>query len=511
MHTTSENREAFMARVQKIVDSTPGMGWSAWPDGDFMCFSIAMQNYMGQEGYTSRREDDGEFSFKTYVLEEDYNVLAEAWRNAVANEADYEVTHLNKNGTGQYRWLRSFARPQRNDEGVLVYWLGTSVDIHDSMVALETARNKESRLRELIDAIPGLVWTSNNLGQPTYFNKRLEEWIGLKVDELRARSGNSLADLIAVTLHPEDRDMIRETIMESLQTGSPWTSRFRQRRADGAWLWVEARMEALKDETGNVIHWYGIQGEIESEVRAQEALKEVDQKLAKAAQLAGLAELSGSIAHEVSQPLASAMANGGAGAIWLTKEPPDIERAKLSVDALLQDLSAASDVVQRVRMLFQQRVGAREKEDINNLVMSVHSYLSMELSLKNIRISTALANDLPPVYVDGIQIQQVLSNLIRNAADALAEVDSDERSIIISTEQIDSEVIIEVRDTGPGVADTENIFNSFVTTKSDGMGMGLSICRTVAQVHNGRLWARNNCAGASFFLALPRFDATVCN
>ncbi|MDS7598500.1 PAS domain-containing protein [Agrobacterium tumefaciens] len=511
MDIASEDRKAFAGRVQKIVDSTPGMGWSAWPDGDFMCFSLAMQNYMGQEGYTITRVDAGEFSFRSCVLEEDYDRLAESWRNAVTNERDLEVTHLIKNGTGMFRWLRSFARPQRDERGVLVYWLGTSIDIHDAVVALETAKNRENRLRQLVDAIPGLVWTANNLGQPTYFNKRLEDWIGLKVDELRARSGNTLADLIEMTLHPEDRDVISETITDALQTGSPWTARFRQRRADGAWLWVEARMEALKDEAGNVVQWYGIQGEIESEIRAQEALKEVDQRLAKAAQVAGMAELSGSIAHEVSQPLASAMANGGAGAIWLTREPPDIERAKRSVDALLQDLSAASDVVQRVRMLFQQRVGARKKEDINNLVILIHSYLSMELSLKSIRISTALANDLPPVYVDGVQIQQVLSNLIRNAADALAGVASDQRSIIISTEQLGTDVIIEVRDTGPGVADTENIFNSFVTTKSDGMGMGLSICRTIAQVHDGRLWARNNCAGASFFLALPRFDVTVSN
>ncbi|MCM2458175.1 PAS domain-containing protein [Rhizobium sp. CG4] len=506
MNTTSEDREALRAQVQKVVDSTPGMGWSAWPDGDFMCFSIAMQHYMGQEGYTSRREDDGEYSFKTNVLEEDYKVLAEAWRNAVANEHDFEVTHLNKNGTGQFRWLRSFARPQRDEKGTLIYWLGTSVDIHDSMVALESARNRENRLRELIDAIPGLVWTANNLGQPTYFNKRLEEWIGMNVHELRSRCDDSLTDLLAVTHHPEDRDMISLTMMESLRTGTPWISRFRQRRADGAWLWMEARMEALKDETGKVVQWYGLQSEIEGEVRAQEALKVVDQKLAKAAQVAGMAELSGSIAHEVSQPLASAMANGGAGANWLAKEPPDIERAKRSVDALLQDLSAASDVVERVRMLFQQRVGPRHKEDINNVVMLIHAYFGMELSLRNIRLTTALEPSLPFVYVDGVQIQQVLSNLIRNAIEALVGVTSDQRSITISTKKLNDDVIIEVRDTGPGLPDTENIFGSFVTTKPDGMGMGLTICRTIAHIHDGKLWAQNNHPGASFFLALPSLN-----
>ncbi|MFC5757844.1 PAS domain-containing sensor histidine kinase [Rhizobium sp. GCM10022189] len=505
MAIVAQDREQLLSHVKELVETLPGLGWSAWPNGDFMCFSGAMERYMGQQAeHLTTKDANGDFTWKETVLEEEYAALSNAWLDAVNSKKDeYEVTHRIRGAGGELRWLRSTARPQRDSTGEPVYWLGISVDIHEAMTAMERSQASERQLRRLIDTVPGMIWAANERGEPIYYNKRLEEWGGVKVNEIEPTPGQTLLSAVLDnTVHAEDRARVESSLKHCISSGEPWMARFRQRRADGTWRWMEGRMEALRDDNGAITHWYGLELDIENETRAQESLRDASEKLAKAAQVAGMAELSASIAHEVSQPLASALANADACRRWLAMTPSNVERARISAECALRDANAASEVVRKVRALFQKHVDERELRDINSIIAVVCDVLRNELSSQGIQLLIELAESLPSVRIDVLQIQQVLVNLVRNAADSVTEHTAGDRVVIVRSALQNHEVVVEVEDFGKGIVNLDKIFSPFFTTKKGGMGMGLSISKSILFSHNGRLWARNTAHGAIVAFAL---------
>ncbi|WP_075291999.1 PAS domain-containing sensor histidine kinase [Pararhizobium arenae] len=503
MSQSTSSREQIRQKVIDLVEAMPGIGWAAWPDGDFMCFSSAITAFSGNSvDFLSSKDANGDFAWKQSLEPEDYDVLSQAWRNAISQESVYEVTHKTRAASGEFRWVRSTGRPQRDEAGNIIYWLGTTIDIHDAMTAMEKSQANEQRLNDLIDALPGLVFTFAPDGEPTYFNKRLEKWSGIALSELSSGTGSLLSTVLAKAVHSEERPQVEAAIAQSLSTGAPFTARFRQYRADGVWRWVEARIEALRDQAGKIVQWYGLMLDIENEVRAQESHRDAYDKLTKAAQFAGVAELSASIAHELSQPLASVVLSSDACRRWLTMVPPKVDRALASAENTLRDANAASEVVKKIRALFLKNGGMKELSDINEIIITTSELFQKEMLTRRIRLSVEPAPHLPLLMLDRIQIQQVIANLIKNGADAAAEDEQDERAVMVRTSALRGEVLVEVSDTGRGIVDQEKIFNPFFTTKPHGMGMGLSISRSIIYAHGGRLWAQNNPRGASLWFAL---------
>jgi len=239
--------------------------------------------------------------------------------------------------------------------------------------------------------------------------------------------------------------------------------------------------------------------------QAEAALRRASDKLAQSTQAASLAELSASIAHEVNQPLAAIVANAHACRRWLSFEPPNMERAKITAERIARDANSAADVVSRIRALFRQAPHARSPEDINRLINEVSRLLVDESAAKNVRIDMKLDPDLSPVTLDRVQLQQVLVNLIRNGIEAMDGMADGARAIQIRSCRDGPETIrVEVRDAGPGFKDPERALEPFVTTKPQGMGMGLAICRSIIESHGGRLWAANNeDRGATVTFTLP--------
>jgi C4-dicarboxylate-specific signal transduction histidine kinase len=281
--------------------------------------------------------------------------------------------------------------------------------------------------------------------------------------------------------------------------------KYRLRRADGVYRWMSGRAEPMRDETGRIVQWFGLCHDIDDQVHAEEALRRASDRLARATQAASLAELSASIAHEVNQPLAAIVANSHACHRWLSAEPPNLERAKITAERITRDANAAADVVSRIRALFRRTPHARSPEDVNRLIDEVCRLLAGEIAVKGIRIKTALEPDLPPVALDRVQVQQVLVNLIRNGIEAMDAVADGGRALQIRSRRDGSDAIrIEVRDAGTGFKDPERVFEPFFTTKQDGMGMGLPICRSIIESHGGRLWtADNEPRGATVAFTLP--------
>lgn len=240
-------------------------------------------------------------------------------------------------------------------------------------------------------------------------------------------------------------------------------------------------------------------------VRAQEKLRLAHERLARASQAASLAELSASIAHEVNQPLAAIVATSHACRRWLSADPPNLERAQITLERIIRDANSASEVVSRIRALFSQMSKTRLPTDVTGVIAEVCELMTDELGKKNIQVETEFDRSLPRALIDRVQMQQVLINLIRNAIDASDAIADGTRLIRLrAVRDSDDTIRIEVRDFGAGLKEPERAFEPFFTTKGNGMGMGLAICRSIIEAHDGRLWAiRNEPRGTTLAFTLP--------
>jgi C4-dicarboxylate-specific signal transduction histidine kinase len=245
--------------------------------------------------------------------------------------------------------------------------------------------------------------------------------------------------------------------------------------------------------------------------RAEEALRTAQAELAHVTRVTAMGELAASIAHEVTQPLTGIVTNGNACLHWLAAAPPNIEKARTAVERIIRDSDRASEVIHDIRALAQKAPPRQEPVDMNDLISRTLTFASSEMTLNQIELQTELAVDLPSVMGDRVQLQQVLLNLIMNAIEAMSSITSRPRVLTIRSErrQAPATVTVKVRDSGIGLDPqrADRLFDAFFTTKPRGMGMGLSICRTIVSAHGGSLSNANNAVqGATFEFTLPAHE-----
>jgi C4-dicarboxylate-specific signal transduction histidine kinase len=249
--------------------------------------------------------------------------------------------------------------------------------------------------------------------------------------------------------------------------------------------------------------------EIDSLVR-EEALRTMRARLEHATQLATVAELSAAIAHEVNQPLAAVVANAAACLRWLSDVGPNLERARLTAERIVRDANSASEVVNRVRALFRHSTLATMPLNLNEVIEEVHQFMLDEVSGNNVTIETDLERDLPRALADRVQMQQVIVNLVRNGIEAMEATVDVPKLLSIRSRREGTYVRVEVCDRGRGLQDPESALKPFFTTKKNGMGMGLAICRSIIEAHGGRLWATQNEGwGTTFCFALPSLSSEL--
>src|ERR1700704_5260028 len=310
-------------------------------------------------------------------------------------------------------------------------------------------------------------------------------------------------------VHPEDRDRVRrEVFLESPDEGSHFDVDFRILLPGGAIKYVCSTGHPVRNISGDLLEYVGTSIDVTERKRAdeeRERLRQVQADLAHLNRVKTMGELTASLAHEIRQPISAAVTNAKTCLRWLRRDEPDVAEACEAASRLVNDVTRAADIIGRISSLFKKGALQRELVDVNELIGEMIVLLRSEANRYSISIGTELAEDLPKVMADRVQLQQVLMNLMLNGIDAMKDASSGSE-LAIKSETDDGQLLISVSDTGVGLPleQGDQIFRAFFTTKDNGTGMGLPISRSIIESHGGRLWANANSArGATFQFTLP--------
>jgi PAS domain S-box-containing protein len=363
-------------------------------------------------------------------------------------------------------------------------------------------QESERQLRQLTEAIPQQIWRADASGAVEYCNGHLLTYLGEAITLLRGEAFFRI-------FHPVDEPLIRQAWRLALQSNTSFEAEARVRSAQGNYRWFLVRALPQMDREGAVARWYGIHIDIEEQHRAQQSLTEAQEEQARVSHLLSLAEMAASIAHELNQPLTAVVTHAYACREWLREDGLNITKASATAEKIVQESTRASAVVSRVRALFRKEAQVRELTDTNALIRGVARLLRDEAIRRDVSIRLVLADELPGLEADPIQIQQVLLNLALNGLDAMTGSTASKELTIRSARNGEDETMISVEDHGPGIpADiAARIFEPFFTTKPGGTGMGLAICRSIIEMHDGRLWAENGAGGGAVFHFTVRTQA----
>jgi PAS domain S-box-containing protein len=501
--TTQETVREREFELAQLVNMVPSFLWRLTASGEPDFFNTRLIEFFGPDAVTADSAHPGGLTaiIDAAVHPEDKERLRRSLAHSFATGERFALRYRLLRADGVYRWVDGSAEALRDEGGRIVWWYGLTNDIDDQMKAEEALRERERFLWQLVETLPAMIDCAAPDGEPVYRSRQLREFLGYNLEDLA--DGTRLDRTLAEGVHPDDLADVKAAYARALASGEPYLRKHRLRRFDGEYRWVETRAAAMRDADGAIVQWNVICLDIESEVRAQESLRLAQDSLARASQAASLAELSASIAHEVNQPLAAVVANSHACHRWLAAAPPNLDRARITVERIIRDANSAADVVSRIRALFRQSAETRTRTTLPSLVAEARRLMAEEASRRGVRIDVAIAEDLPPVALDRVQIQQVLVNLMRNGMDAMAG-DGAETLLSIDVRRMGDAVRIGVTDRGPPADLPETIFEPFYSTKAQGMGMGLAICRSIVEAHGGRLWVEKNAPqGATFVFTLP--------
>jgi PAS domain S-box-containing protein len=418
-----------------------------------------------------------------------------AIERAIAQKSDYEVEFRIFLPDATTKYIHTVGHPVLNVSGDLVQFVGSSTDITER----KRAEQATLLLAAIVESSHDAIVSKSLDGVITSWNKGAERLFGYTAEE-------AVGQNITLIIPPERRDEER-TIIEQLTRGER-IDHFEtvRMRKDGSLLDVSLTISPMKDALGRVVGASKLARDITERKRAEEALRQAQTDLAHASRLTTMGEFTASLAHEVKQPIAAAVTDANTCVRWITRDEPDLKEAREAAWRIVKDAKRATEIINRVNLLFKKGTPQRELVDVNEVAREMIVLLGDEASRHSISVRTELAEDLPHVTGDRVQLQQVLMNLIVNGVDAMHDVDGRRELIIKSQPAENNELLLSVSDTGVGLPrhQADQIFNAFFTTKTQGTGMGLRISRSIIESHGGRLWAADNSPrGASFCFTLP--------
>jgi PAS domain S-box-containing protein len=410
---------------------------------------------------------------------------------------------------GEYHWFY-FAGEKFTDASGNVRWFGVSLDIEDlkraedALRASEAALQKsERRLHQIISTIPGLAWSANTDGEATFINQHYLDYVGMRLD-------SALGTGWVSALHPDDIRHLLASWQSMMESGRGGDVEARLRRYDGQYRRFLFRTNPLYDDAGALTQWFGVNTDIEDRKRAEEDLRESQAELAHMTRMTTMGELTVSIAHEVNQPLMAIVTNAGTCLRWLDDDQLDVSQARQAAERIVRDGHRAGEIVASIRALAQKSPPKMEAMELENAVREVLELMRGEINRRGVDPVLHFSGQRIGVVGDRTQLQQVILNLIMNSVEAMTESVYDRRRLEIHTSAGgDGFAQVSISDTGAGLdpAIGNRIFDAFFTTKPSGIGMGLSICRSIVEAHGGRIWTSQNTPKGSVFHFTVRLAA----
>jgi len=482
-------------KLWQVVDTIPALSWCNLPDGSNEFLNTRWREYTGLEPEESRG-----WGWQAALHPEDLPLLMEKWRNMlVSGEADEIEARLRRHD-GIYRWFLIRAEPLRDEAGTIIRWYGTSTDIDDRKRAEEKLRRSEAFLAE-----------GQQLARIGNFSWRVATdeiiWSEQLYRVFQFEQGTPVTlDLIASRVHPEDIAMLNDMIDQARRGVSRFEYEHRLVMPDTSVKYVHLIAHGSRDNQGQ-LEYIGAVQDVTRRRSSEEALAKARSEVAQAARVMSLGVLTASIAHEVNQPLSGIVTNASTCLRMLSADPPNVDGALETARRTIRDSNRASDVITRLRALYAKKEAFIEAVDLNDAAREVLALSLSHLQRNRVIVRPEFGRNLPPVRGDRVQLQQVILNLLRNASDAMSTVNDRPRELFIKSERDEhGQVQLSVKDVGVGFdpQSTDKLFDAFFTTKNNGMGIGLSVSRSIVESHHGRLWALlNGGPGATFSFSIP--------
>ncbi len=496
-----QRSEAYLAQAQKLT-RTGSWAWDPRTENVLYC-SEEMFRIFGLDPRESLPSRD---NFRQQIHPEDRDWVKKRFEESLRERVDTFAEYRVLLPDGAVRHINASGHLVLNEDGELIEFIGTATDVTERKRAEEALRESEERFRTLVQFSFDVYWESD--AQHRFIRQEFAEGLadppasGSEIGKKRWEVPYLETDAEAWRKH-----------RETLEAHLPFRDFELARPApDGGKRYVSVSGLPVFDKAGRFIGYRGVSQHITERKRAEETLRDVQMELAHANRVATMGQLSALIAQEVKQPITAAVTYAFAARRWLSAEPPNFREVDDALSLIVKEGNRAGEVVGRIRALIKNVPARKDAVAINDAILEVIALTRTEAANNGVSVRTQLAEGLPRVQGDRVQLQQVLLNLIINAIEAMRDVGEEERELRISSRNEPDGVSVEVRDSGPGFApaDLDRVFEAFYTTKPGGLGMGLSICRSIIEAHNGRLWASPNVPrGAIFGFIAPARPAAA--
>jgi len=482
--------------LRLIVDSIPGMVSLLTPAGETELVNPQLVEYTGRT-----LEELRLWGTSDTIQAEDLPGVIQVFTRSITSGNPYDFELRIRRFDGVYRWFQSRGLAVRDADGRILRWCSLLTDIDERKRAEDALKRSEALLAEAqrLSRIGSFSWRveTDEITWSEQLYRIFEFDQGIPVT----------IELIGTRVHPEDITLLHDMIERLRGAGADFEYEHRLQMPDQSIKYLHLTAHGIRDNDGRLEYIGAVQDVTQRQI-SEEALAKARSELAQVTRVTSLATLTASIAHEVNQPLSGIVTNASTCLRMLAMEPPNVDGARETVRRTIRDGNRASEVITRLRALFSKKHTLAERVHLNDATREVIALSLCELQRNRVILRSELADHLPLVTGVRVQLQQVILNLLRNASDAMSTIDDRPRELLIRTERDEGDrVLLSVKDAGIGFdpQTADRLFETFYTTKNDGMGVGLSVSRSIIESHQGRIWATlNDGPGATFSFSIPR-------
>jgi two-component system, LuxR family, sensor kinase FixL len=483
-------------RFRIAADAAPVLIWMSGPDKLCTFFNKGWLDFTGR---TMEQELGNGWS--EGVHPDDLQKCLETYVSAFDARKPFAMQYRLRHRDGQHRWVSDHGVPRHNAQGIFTGYIGACLDLTELLKREEELRQFEERVTLAADMARFGVWEMDVSTQTMWMSDSARSLFQFEPGTVITHK------VFQERVHPEDRAFRDAAVEQAMEKQGGYELEYRAMLPDGTVRWIAGRSRCVKDASGNFSRLIGVWADVTARKVAEKEERRRREEMSRLSRITLLGEMSASIAHEVNQPLSGIMSNASAGQRFIDRGDADISLLREILVDIAADGRRAHDVIRNVRNTMKKGATVREPIDLNFVVMKVARMLQPDIARNFCELETSLAKDLPMIEADPVQMHQVLINLVSNALDAMRDTPASHRKVQVATERDgNASIRVSVRDYGTGIPDgvREQLFEQFFTTKEEGLGMGLTIVRSIIEAHAGAIAAENvDGGGARFYFTLP--------